>query len=50
MHSAADTLVSCLAKTPRGDAHGFRFRSLDRPERFYSFESLQAEAEKRAAQ
>jgi fatty-acyl-CoA synthase len=50
MHSAADTLVSCLAKTPRGGAHGFRFRSLDRPERFYSFESLQAEAEQRAAQ
>lgn len=49
-HSAADTLVSCLAKTPRGSAHGFRFRSLDRPERFYSFEAFQAEAERRAAQ
>jgi fatty-acyl-CoA synthase len=48
--SAADTLVSRLAQTPRGDTHGFRFRSLDAPERYYSFEALEAEARHRAAQ
>lgn len=49
--SAADTLVSCLAKTPRGAAHGFRFRSLDAAasERYLPFESLEQEAQRRAA-
>jgi len=50
--SAADTLVSCLASTPRGTAHGFRFRGLDpnATERYYAFEALEVEAHKRAAQ
>jgi fatty-acyl-CoA synthase len=46
--SAADTLVSCLANTPRGTQHGFRFRALDGTERFYAFEALEAEAHRRA--
>ena len=49
-YSAADTLVSCLAKTPRGTAHGFRFRGLDASERYYAFEALEAAAHKRAGQ
>jgi fatty-acyl-CoA synthase len=48
--SAADTLVSCLASTPRGSSHGFHFRNLDNVERYYSFEQLEAEAQRRAAQ
>jgi fatty-acyl-CoA synthase len=48
--SAADTLVSCLANTPRGMAHGFRFRSLDAPERYFAFEQLELAATRRAAQ
>jgi fatty-acyl-CoA synthase len=50
--SAADTLVSCLANTPRGNGtqHGFRFRALDGTERFYAFEALEAEAHRRAGQ
>jgi len=48
--SAADTLVSCLASTPRGSSHGFHFRSLDSVERYYPFELLEAEAQRRAAQ
>jgi fatty-acyl-CoA synthase len=48
--SAADTLVSSLAKTPRGTSHGFRFRSLDAPERYCPFEEIEAEAQRRAAQ
>lgn len=48
--SAADTLVSCLANTPRGTQHGFRFRALDGTERYYAFEALEAEAHKRAGQ
>jgi fatty-acyl-CoA synthase len=50
--SAADTLVSCLASTPRGTTHGFRFRSLDATnasERYYPFEALEAEARARAS-
>jgi fatty-acyl-CoA synthase len=50
MSSAADTLVSCLAKTPRGTQHGFRFRAIDGAERFYAFEALEAEAHRRAGQ
>ena len=54
-YSAADTLVSCLAKSPRGTTHGFRFRSLsgssaNASERFYSFEVFEAAAHERAAQ
>ncbi|MET0390303.1 MAG: fatty acyl-AMP ligase [Polyangiales bacterium] len=49
-YSAADTLVSCLASSPRGSTYGFRFRSLDASERFYSFEALEVEAQRRAAQ
>lgn len=49
-YSAADTLVSCLAKTPRGTSHGYRFRSLDGSERFYSFEAFEAAAHQRAGQ
>jgi fatty-acyl-CoA synthase len=48
--SAADTLVSCLANTPRGSAHGFRFRAVDGAERYYAFEALEAAAQRRAAQ
>ena len=48
--SAADTLVSCLASTPRGTQHGFRFRSLDATERYFAFEALEAEAHRRAGQ
>jgi fatty-acyl-CoA synthase len=50
MYSAADTLVSCLASAPRGSAHGFRFRSLDASECYYSFEALESEAHRRAGQ
>jgi fatty-acyl-CoA synthase len=49
-YSVADTLVSCLSKTPRGASHGFRFRSLDATERYCSFEEVEAEAQRRAAQ
>jgi fatty-acyl-CoA synthase len=48
--SAADTLVSCLANTPRGSTHGFRFRSLDAVERYFPFEALEVEAQRRASQ
>ena len=41
-------MVSCLANTPRGTQHGFRFRALDGTERFYAFEALEAEAHRRA--
>jgi fatty-acyl-CoA synthase len=47
--SAADTLVSCLANTARGTAHGFRFRGLDGSERYFPFEALEAEAQNRGA-
>jgi fatty-acyl-CoA synthase len=47
-HVAADTLVSCLAAAPRDPARGFRFKSLDGAERFFSFEELEREAERRA--
>jgi fatty-acyl-CoA synthase len=47
-HVAADTLVSCLAAAPRDPARGFRFKSLDSAERFFSFEALEREAERRA--
>jgi fatty-acyl-CoA synthase len=47
-HVAADTLVSCLAAAPRDPARGFRFKSLDGGERFYSFADLEREAELRA--
>jgi len=51
-YSAADTLVSCLANTPRGTAHGFRFRGLDgqASERYFSFEAFELAAHKRASQ
>jgi fatty-acyl-CoA synthase len=49
-YSVADTLVSCLSQTPRGASHGFRFRSLDASERYCSFEEVEAEAQRRAAQ
>jgi fatty-acyl-CoA synthase len=48
MLSAADTLVSCLANTPRGASHGFHFRNVDGAERYYAFDALSAEAERRA--
>jgi fatty-acyl-CoA synthase len=48
--SAADTLVSCLASTPRGTAYGYRFLAIDGSERYFPFEGLEAEAHKRAAQ
>ena len=47
---ATDTLVSCLASTPRGTQHGFRFRALDTTERYFAFEQLEAEAQRRASQ
>jgi fatty-acyl-CoA synthase len=47
-HVAADTLVSCLASAPRDPARGFRFKSLDGGERFFSFADLEREAEVRA--
>jgi fatty-acyl-CoA synthase len=49
-HVAADTLVSCLASAPRDPARGFRFKSLDSAERFFSFAELEREAELRASQ
>jgi fatty-acyl-CoA synthase len=50
MSTAADTLVSCLANTPRGTQYGFRFRALDNTERYFAFEALEAEAHRRASQ
>lgn len=43
------TLVSALARLPRGTARGFRFIGRDRQERYYPFEELEAEAYRRAA-
>src|ERR1700755_729329 len=47
-HVAADTFVSCLASAPRDATRGFRFKSLDGAERFYSFAELEHEAQIRA--
>jgi fatty-acyl-CoA synthase len=47
-HVAADTLVSCLASAPRDPSRGFRFRSLEGTERYFSFAALEREAEQRA--
>ena len=41
------TLVTVLARLPRGDARGFRFFGLDRTERFFSYEAMEAEAYRR---
>ncbi len=43
------TLVSALARLPRGDARGFRFIGRDRVERYYPYEAMEAEAYRRAA-
>lgn len=43
------TLVSSLARLPRGEARGFRFVGRDRQERYFSYEALEAEAYRRAA-
>ncbi len=51
--SDQDTLVSCLANLPRGEARGFRFRNLlggeDGNERYFPFQELEREAKVRAA-
>ena len=43
------TLVSALARLPRGDARGFRFIARDRSERYFPYEALENEARRRAA-
>lgn len=47
MHDTT-TLVSALARLPRGDARGFRFFGLDRTERYFSYEAMETEAYRRA--
>ena len=42
------TLVTALARLPRGDARGFRFIGRDRTERYYRYEKMEAEALRRA--
>lgn len=50
MEQAQDlTLVSALARLPRGTERGFRFIGRDREERYYPYEALEAEALRRAA-
>lgn len=43
------TLISALARLPRGPGRGFRFVARDRSEVFYGYEELQQEAQRRAA-
>lgn len=43
------TLVSALARLPRGPERGFRFIGTDREERCFPYEELEAEAHRRAA-
>ncbi|MFW6051166.1 MAG: fatty acyl-AMP ligase [Myxococcota bacterium] len=43
------TLVSALARLPRGPERGFRFIGTDREERYFPYEELEAEAHRRAA-
>ena len=42
------TLVSALARLPRGEARGFRFFGLDRTERYFPYEALEREAYRRS--
>lgn len=46
---AGQTLVTALARLPRGEARGFRFIGRDRTERYYPYQELEAEAYRRAA-
>jgi len=43
------TLVSAMARLPRGASRGFRFLTSKGEERFYAYEQLEAEAHRRAA-
>ncbi|MCA9574984.1 MAG: fatty acyl-AMP ligase [Polyangiales bacterium] len=43
------TLVSTLARLPRGEGRGFTFIGRDRTERYYPYEAMEAEAQRRAA-
>lgn len=43
------TLVSALRRLRRGPGRGFRFLGLDREERYFGYEELEAEAHRRAA-
>jgi len=43
------TLISALARLPRGPGRGFRFVARDRSEVFHGYEELQQEAQRRAA-
>jgi fatty-acyl-CoA synthase len=45
----ANTLVEALSLLRRGPGRGFRFIGLDRQERYYGYEELEAEAHRRAA-
>jgi len=49
MSSEPVTLVSALRRLPRGEERGFRFIGRDRVERFYGYEQIEAEADRRAA-
>jgi fatty-acyl-CoA synthase len=49
VQQSSTTLVSALARLPRGDARGFRFIGRDRAERYYPYEAMEAEAYRRAA-
>src|SRR5512139_234066 len=49
MTSDSVTLVSALRRLPRGDARGFRFIGRDRTERYFPYQELEAEADRRAA-
>lgn len=42
------TLVSALARVPRGEGRGFTFIGRDRTERYYPYEEMEAEVHRRA--
>ncbi len=49
MSQLPSTFVEALARLPAGEARGFRFIASDGVERYFSYDSLRHEAERRAA-
>lgn len=49
MRNRPRTLVEALSLLPRGTARGFRFIGSDAQERYFPYEALEAEAQRRAA-
>jgi fatty-acyl-CoA synthase len=49
MKPLPSTLVEALSALPRGDARGFRFIGSDGQERYFPYQALEAEAQRRAA-